>query len=163
LSFFFYNAKSMARNEAELRRLLLGALRGGTSVVLATVSEDGVPSTALNSWIVAKDEQTVALAVDTRSSAYANISAGRTKVAFEVLADDLILSARGRATIIKETLASVSFPCALAHIEVDSIRDHTVSSVHFRGPQYTYAGDKGHRSDVERAIFEELAKDVSGT
>jgi len=128
--------------------------------VLATVGDDGVPSTALNSWIVAKDDRTVALAVDTRSSAYANLSAGRNGVAFEVLADDLILSARGKATIVKNSLESVSFPCALAHIEVDSIRDHTVSSIHFRGPRYSYTGEKGHRSDAERAIFEELAKDV---
>src|SRR5215470_19311095 len=101
----------MVREALELGRLLYGALRGGTAVVLATVGEDGTPSTALNTWIVAKDDHTVALAVDTRSTAYANISAGRTKVAFEVLADDLILSVRGAATMVKERLQGVSFPC----------------------------------------------------
>ena len=159
--FFFYNAKSMARENPQLGRLLYGALRGGTAVVLATVDEDGAPSTALNTWIVARDEGTIALAVDARSNAYANISAGRCKVAFEVLADDLVLGVRGKATIVKERLLEVSFPCALAHIAVESIRDHTASGVRFRGPQYSYMGDKGHRSDVEQAIFEVLARDVS--
>jgi len=93
----------MAREEAELRRLLHGALRGGTSVVLATVSEDGVPSTALNSWIVAKDERIVALAVDARSSAYANISAGRTKL---LPPPDLTWAAGRGAGIVPRAYAS---------------------------------------------------------
>jgi hypothetical protein len=128
--------------------------------VLATVSEDGVPATALNSWIVAKDERIIALAVDVRSTAYLNISAGRIGVAFEVLADDLILGVRGSARIVRERLESVPFPCALAHIAVDSIRDHTVAGLRFAGPRYTYADDKEHRGDIERAIFRELDRDT---
>ncbi|MBV8082609.1 MAG: hypothetical protein JOY86_06460 [Candidatus Eremiobacteraeota bacterium] len=151
----------MARDEAQMRTLLYGALKGGTSVVMATVGSDNVPSTALNSWIVAKNERVVASALDTRSSAYANISAGRLGVAFELLADDLILAIKGTATIVKERLASVPFPCALVHIDVESIRDHTAADVHFLGPRYTYADHKGHRSDAEAAIFAELALDVS--
>lgn len=162
LFFFYLITPVMQRSDEQLGRLLRAALTGGTSIVLATVSEDGVPSTALNSWLVAKDEKTIALAMDRRSSAFINISAGRTGVAFELLADDLILAARGRATIIKERLATVPFPCALVHIQVESLRDHTVPGVHFRGPSYTFADDKEHRADIERAIFEELAKDVAG-
>lgn len=151
----------MVRDETHLRTLLRGALKGGTSVVLATVGADGVPSTALNSWIVAKDENVVALAMDTRSTAYANISAGRRGVGFELIADDLILAVRGRASIVKERLELVAFPCAMVHIAVEAIRDHTVSSIHFQGPRYTYAHEKGHRGDIELAIFAELAKDVA--
>jgi hypothetical protein len=151
----------MVRDEPHLHALLRGALNGGTSVVLATCGEDGTPSTALNSWLVAKDENIVALAMDTRSTAYSNISAGRARVGFEVLADDLILAVRGTATIVKERLATVAFPCAMVHIAVDSIRDHTVTSVRFQGPRYTYADNKGHRSDIELAIFAELARDVA--
>ena len=128
--------------------------------MLASVCEDGVPASALNSWIVAKDERTIALAVDVRSTAYLNISAGRTGVAFEVLADDLILAVRGSAHIVRERLESVPFPCALAHITVDGIRDHTVAGLRFTGPRYTYADDKEHRGDIERAIFKELDRDI---
>ena len=145
--------------QSRLRTLLRGALRGGTSVVLATVSEDGVPATALNSWIVAKDERTVALAVDVRSTAYQNISAGRSGVAFEVLADDLILAVRGTAQIVRDRLESVPFPCALAHISVEGIRNHGVTGVHFIGPRYSYADDKEHRGAIERTILDELNRD----
>jgi hypothetical protein len=151
----------VARTDEHLRRLLCGALKGGTAVVLATVSDDGTPTTALNTWVVAKDEYTVAFALDKRSSAFANISAGRPGVAFELLADDLVLAVRGQATIIKERLASVPFPCALAHIRVDAVRDHTVGGLHFTAPRYSYAEDKEHRSDIERLIFEELVRDVT--
>ena len=149
----------MAQDDIRLRGLMRGALRGGTSVVLATVSADGVAATALNSWIIAKDENVVALAVDKRSTAYQNISDGRAGVAFELLADDLILAVRGTAQIMHD-LASVPFPCALAHIRVESIRDHTVAGVHFQGPRYSYADDKEHRGAIERAILDELGKDV---
>ena len=140
----------------EIRPALLSALRRGSSVVLATVSKDQVPSTAFCSWVVAADENTVAFALDSRSTAHRNISAGSKQVALEVLADDMILSVRGEATIVKEQLRSVPFPCALVTVSIAAIRDHGVGGVIFKAPEYLFADGKEHRGEVERAIFEEL-------
>jgi pyridoxamine 5'-phosphate oxidase-like protein len=149
------------QTDERLRTLMLGALKGGTAVVLATVNEDGTPTTAINTWVVAKNESTVAFAVDSRSSAFVNISAGRRRVAFELLADDLILAVRGTATIVKNRLESVPFPCALAHIAVESIREHMLPELRFQGPRYSYSLEKGHRTNAEAAIYAELAKDIA--
>jgi hypothetical protein len=127
-------------------------------VVLATMSNDDVPSTAFCSWVVAANPETIALALDSRSTAHRNITAGNRQVALEVLADDLILSVRGEATIVKAQLDSVPFPCALVTVSIVDVRDHGVSGVIFQAPRYLFADDKGHRGDVERAIFEELTR-----
>ncbi len=143
-------------HEHVLRAALQQGLRGGTSVVLASVSAEGAPSTALLSWVVATSSQSIALALDVRGAGYANILAGRNLVALEVLDDDMVLSVRGRARIRKERLKSVPFPCALATIDVLKIRDHTLSGVRFQAPRYLFADDKKHRREVEHAIFAEL-------
>jgi hypothetical protein len=142
----------------EIRAALLAALQRGSSVVLATVSNENLPSTAFCSWVVAADEHTIALALDSRSTAHRNITAGSKQVALEVLADDMILSVRGEATIVKEQLRSVPFPCALVTVSITQIRNHGVGGVIFRAPEYLFADGKEHRGEVERAIFEELAQ-----
>lgn len=125
-------------------------------IVLSTVDPSGAPSVALLSWVVAKTPKRLAMALDVRSSAFKNLSAGNRAVAFELLADDTVLSARGTASIVRERLARVPFACALVEIDITEIRDHRVPGIHFRAPQYLFADGKTHRSDVERAVFEEL-------
>lgn len=142
----------------ELRSTLQTALRRGTSVVLATISAGGVPSTAFCSWVIADGPDSIALALDSRSTAHGNIFAGSNHVALEVLADDLILSVRGHAAIAKAQLRSVPFPCALVTVSIEHVRDHGVTGVHFKAPRYVFAVGKEHRGEVERAIFEELAE-----
>ncbi|HXN08949.1 MAG TPA: hypothetical protein VN860_04740 [Candidatus Acidoferrales bacterium] len=141
----------------KIRSALLGALQRGTSVVLATLSSDHLPSTAFCSWVVAANPDTIALALDSRSTAHRNIAAGNSQVALEVLADDMILSVRGEARIVREQLRSVPFPCALVTVSILDVRDHGVGGVIFKAPQYLFADGKEHRGEVERAIFEELA------
>ncbi|HXW51689.1 MAG TPA: hypothetical protein VEJ41_06825 [Candidatus Acidoferrales bacterium] len=143
---------------AELASALQGALKRGTGTILATVSAEGLPSTAFCSWIVSAGADKLALALDSRSTAHRNIATGNSRVALEILADDLILSVRGEAAIVKEQLLTVPFPCALVSVAIAEIRDHGVDGVVFTPPRYLFADGKEHRGDVERAIFEELAK-----
>jgi hypothetical protein len=144
--------------EDALRKAMHELLRGGTVVVLASVSPDGLPSTALCSWIVAKGPQRLAIALDKRSSAYTSVATGSDQIALEIMADGILLSIRGKATIERDTLDSVPFPCALATVEVKEIRDHMIGGLQFHGPRYKYTEGKEHRGDVERKIFEELER-----
>jgi flavin reductase (DIM6/NTAB) family NADH-FMN oxidoreductase RutF len=140
----------------QLRSALQTALKRGTGAVLATVSTEGLPSTAFCSWIVSVDPDRIALALDSRSTAHRNISAGNTKVALEILADDMILAVRGTATVVKEQLGSVPFPSALVSVSISEVRDHGVDGVVFNAPTYVFADGKEHRGEVESAIFREL-------
>jgi hypothetical protein len=98
------------------------------------------------------------MALDKRSSAYTSIAAGSDQIALEIMADDILLSIRGTAAISRDTLESVPFPCALATVDVNEIRDHMIAGLKFHGPRYKFAGDKEHRGEVERKIFAELER-----
>jgi hypothetical protein len=143
--------------EFELRRAMRAALGGGTAAVVATVSGEGDPATALCTWVVAGPARSVAIALDHCSSAYANIASGNKRVAMEVLADDLVIAARGDAVIARTSMTSVPFPCAAVVVHITEIRDHSVRGIRFHAPTYEFGVDKQHRGDVERAVFAELA------
>src|SRR5579863_6833282 len=143
--------------ERDLRSAMHGALAGGTAVVLATVSSSGSPATALCTWVVAIGTRTIAIALDHRSSAYVNIAVGSAHVALEMLADDLVIAARGIASIRRALLESTPFPCGGVVVDIDEIRDHSVKGIRFHAPTYVFDEDKRHRRDMERAIFSELA------
>jgi len=147
------------RAETALRKAMHDAVRGGTIAVLATAApHGGALSTALCSWIVAKGPHRLALALDKRSAAYTNIQAGSDHLAIEVMADDVLLSIRGRAEIVEQAMSSTPFPCALVCIDVVEIRDHMLEGLKFHGPRYMFSEDKEHRSGVERKIFAELER-----
>ena len=148
--------------KTEIESALRTALGRGTSVVLATVSESGEPSSAFCSWVISAGPQTIAIALDSRSTGHRNIKAGRTRVAIEVMADELIFSVRGQARIVKEQLRSVPFPCALVTVRAEEVRDHRVKGVIFKAPRYVFEDGKEHRGEVERAIFEELGETALG-
>ncbi len=137
--------------------VMRAALSGGTAVVLATVSKTGIPATALCTWVVAIGSGNIAIALDHRSSAYVNIAAGSTHIALEMLADDLVIAARGTATVAQTNMASTPFPCAAVVIDITEIRDHSVKGICFHAPTYVFDEDKQHRGEVERAVFAELA------
>jgi flavin reductase (DIM6/NTAB) family NADH-FMN oxidoreductase RutF len=140
---------------AEMPQRLVQYLLGGQTCVVATVDEHGLPQTTLMTWVVARDPQTVSVAVDTRSRALRNLrSNGR--VAVEVLGDDLCYGLRGTAVIEKEQLETAPFPCALVAIRVEDCRDHGAAGVKFVGPRYSFHPGKEHRKGVEEAVFREL-------
>jgi predicted pyridoxine 5'-phosphate oxidase superfamily flavin-nucleotide-binding protein len=140
---------------AEMPPHLVQFLLGGQTCVVATVDEKARPLTTLMTWVVARDPQTVTMAVDTRSKALRNIRSN-PHVAIEVLGDDLCYGLRGTAVIEKERMESAPFPCALVAVRIEECRDHGAAGVKFVGPSYSYHAGKEHRSDVEKAVYAEL-------
>jgi hypothetical protein len=130
-------------------------LLGGQTLVIATVDTDGLPWTTLMTWAVARDPQTVTIAVDARSGALRNLRANG-KCAIEVLGDDLCYGLRGTAVIEKETMQGPPFPCALVAVKLESVRDHSAAGVKFVGPSYSFHPGKEHRKGVEESVYEEL-------
>jgi Pyridoxamine 5'-phosphate oxidase len=134
---------------------LVQFLLGGQACVVATNDEQARPMTALMTWVVARNPQTLTMAVDTRGQALRNIR-GNPHVAVEVLGDDLCYGLRGTAVIEKERMQSAPFPCAMVAVRIEECRDHGAAGVRFVGPSYSYHAGKEHRSEVEKAVFAEL-------
>ncbi len=134
---------------------LVQFLLGGETCVVATVDEQGWPQTTLMTWVVARNPQTLTIAVDNRGRSMRNLR-GNPKVAVEVLGDDLCYGLRGTAVVEKEAMASSPFPCALVSVKIEEVRDHGAAGVKFVGPRYHFEPGKEHRRGVEEAVFAEL-------
>jgi len=146
----------MAENAPlEMPPQLVQFLLGGQPLVVATADENGAPVTTLMTWAVARNPQTLTLAVDIRGRAMRNLRAN-AKVAVEVLGDDICYGLRGTAVVEKELMQSPPFPCAQVAVRVEDVRDHSVAGVQFKGPSYAFHSEKEHRRGVEEAIFAEL-------
>ena len=140
-----------AQMPPELVRLLLG----GQTCIVATVDEQNRPMTTLMTWVVARDPQTISIAIDVRGKALANIRQN-SQVAIEVLGDDLCYGLRGHAVVEKERIAAAPFPCALVELHLEECKNHGADGVKFVGPRYHFAPEKQHRSAIEQAIFVEM-------
>jgi len=134
---------------------LVQFLLGRQTCVVATVDEKARPMTTLMTWVIARNSQTLTMAVDTRGKALRNIRAN-PHVAVEVLGNDLTYGLRGTAVIEKDLMQSAPFPCALVAVRIEECRDHGAAGVKFVGPSYTYHPGKEHRGSVEKAVFAEL-------
>jgi flavin reductase (DIM6/NTAB) family NADH-FMN oxidoreductase RutF len=134
---------------------LVQFLLGGQTCVLATIGEGGLPMTTLVTWIVARDPQTLAAAIDVRGRALQNLRR-HPHVAIEVLGDDLCFGLRATAIVEKETMVGAPFPCALVAMRIEECRNHGAAGVKFVGPRYSFHAGKEHRAGVEEAVFQEL-------
>jgi predicted pyridoxine 5'-phosphate oxidase superfamily flavin-nucleotide-binding protein len=143
------------KDPAEMPPHLVQFLLGGQTCVVATVDERARPLTTLMTWVVARNPQTLTMAVDTRGKSLRNIRAN-PHVAIEVLGDDLCYGLRGTAVIEKEQMQSTPFPCALVAVRIEDVRDHGAAGVKFVGPSYSYHMGKEHRAGFEKAVFAEL-------
>jgi hypothetical protein len=140
---------------AEMPPHLVQFLLGGQALVVATVDDDGAPLTTLMTWAVARNPQTLTLAVDTRSRSMRNLRT-HPRVAIEVLGDDICYGLRGTAVVEQESMKSPPFPCALVAVRLDEVRDHAAAGIQFKGPSYSFHPGKEHRKGVEESVYAEL-------
>lgn len=145
----------MPQWSGEARPNLKRLLHSGQPCVLATVGPDGVPVTTFMSWVSARDDQTVCLALDARGLAWRNLQENPA-VSLEILAPDCILGIRGFARAAGKPVEACPFPAVMVEIEVVEGRDHTGCGIVWQGPAYSYVEGKEHRYAVERAVLEEL-------
>lgn len=100
-------------------------LNAGKVVVAATVDAGGWPSTAPMTWVVAKDEKTIRLAVNKEIATYNNI-AGNGRLALSIRGQGMSLGVRGSAKVLKDQMESVPFPCAMIEMRVDQVKDDNI-------------------------------------
>ena len=130
-------------------------LHNGQPCVLATVDPDGAPYTTFMSWVSARDDRTVCMAIDTRGVALRNMQQNPA-VALEILAPDRVLGIRGMARVGAQEVRSCPFPAVVVELDVLEGRDHTGRGIEWQGPAYSYAVGKEHRYAVEQAVLAEL-------
>lgn len=94
----------------------------GKTVVIATVDSTGWPNTAPIAWAVAKDRQTIRLAVNASATTLQNIY-GSDMVSLFIGGDNVAIGVKGRARLLKEPMDSVPFPMAMVEVVVEAVDD----------------------------------------
>lgn len=147
------------RVEQKLIHPLFEELQKERFVTVATVDfETGGPNITAISWVLAKDENTIAFAVDNRSRIIDNVNHNR-KIVINLIANESVYSIQGDAFIKKEKLEEVPLKLALVEIKINEVRD-----VMFYGskiitePAYDKTYDKDAAVRLDRQVMDAIRK-----
>lgn len=145
--------------EPKLTEALFEELQHERFVTIATIDhQTGGPNVSAISWLLAKDQQTVLFAVDSRSRIIENIR-GNSMVAISLIANESTFSIQGSAEIKQEKLGGIPLKMSLVKMRIEEVRD-----VMFYGskivtePGYDKTYDKEAAARLDRQIMEAMRK-----
>ncbi|MGD6856203.1 pyridoxamine 5'-phosphate oxidase family protein [Bacillus infantis] len=145
--------------EPRLIKPLFDELQQERFVTLATVDhETGGPNVNAISWVLAKDEETICFAIDSRSRIIENIKHNR-HVVINIIANESTYSIQGEAAVKLEKMESVPLKLSLAELKISEVRD-----VMFYGskmtadPQYDKTYDKKAAERLDQQVMEAMKK-----
>jgi len=130
----------------KLDKNLLDLLKRLTPSVIATVTPENKPYTTFISWLTAKDEKTIRIAVSTNSKTVDNIK-NNENVCIEVFGPGIAASISGRASIIKESIEGISFPVSVIEIKVEEVNNNL-----FPGATVTGEIPFKHTGNIQKAL-----------
>jgi flavin reductase (DIM6/NTAB) family NADH-FMN oxidoreductase RutF len=131
------------------------AMQDLTPVVIATES-DNKPYTTFISWAIAKDENTLRIAVSTNAKTTENIRKNKN-VCIELFDKDLAVSISGEAQIIKEKIEGISFPVAVIEIKITEINDNLFPGATVTGKiPFTHTGNVEKAEALDKKVLEAL-------
>jgi hypothetical protein len=145
--------------EPRLLKPLFDELQQERFVTLATVDhETGGPNVNAISWVLAKDEETIRFAIDSRSRIIENIKKNKHAV-INIIANESTYSIQGEAAVKLERLEAVPLKLALAELKIKEVRD-----VMFYGskmtadPKYDKTYDKKAAERLDQQVMEAMKK-----
>ena len=124
-----------------------------STVVVATVSDDGYPNTTPVHLIIAKDSETLLLGLGLGHQATANIRLNPKIMISLCEKNDLNISIKCNARIICEKMDSNTGMCVV-EAKVKAIKDDSTHSKTVSGIRYVCKTDRGER--FIREVFDEL-------
>ncbi|MCL4466672.1 MAG: pyridoxamine 5'-phosphate oxidase family protein [Chloroflexi bacterium] len=104
---------------------LVNFLRGGRLAIVATVGPDGKANSAPFSWVLVVDKRTLRLGVNQGVATLANIRHNGS-VSVSVVGPNLFVTVKGKARVIKESLAEAQLPTAVVEIAVEEVKDDAI-------------------------------------
>jgi uncharacterized pyridoxamine 5'-phosphate oxidase family protein len=145
--------------EPNLIQPLYDELQKERFVTVATVDyETGGPNVSAISWVLAKNEKTVYLAVENRSRIVENIK-HNNQVVMNVIANETAYAISGKATVKANRLEDIPLKLALIEMDVLEVRD-----VMFYGskitiePQYDKTYDKVAAARLDKQVMDAMRK-----
>ncbi|MCM3768539.1 pyridoxamine 5'-phosphate oxidase family protein [Neobacillus niacini] len=145
--------------EPRLLKPLYDELQKERFVTLATIDfETGGPNVSAISWVLAKDEETIYIAVDNRSRILENIKNNK-QVVINIIANESTYSISGTARQKQERLQDVPLKLGLVEVNIKEVRD-----VMFYGSkivtevEYDKTYDKNAAEKLDRQVMDAMRK-----
>ncbi len=126
-----------------------------SSVVIATVSEDGFPNTTPVHLIIARDPQTLLFGISINHLGTSNIRANPKIMISLCEKDDLNISIKCRAKVIREKLDCNPGMCVV-EAKIAAIKDDSTHSRTISGIRYECKTERGAKFIQD--VFNELEK-----
>ena len=134
---------------------LLNLMQNLTPAVVATVNE-GKPYTTFVTWLIAKDENTLRMAVSTNATTANNIRKN-PNVSIEVFGEGIASSIVGEAKIIKEKIEGLSFPVAVIEIKVKEVKNNLFPGATVKGTiPFEHTGNIEKAEELDSLVLKAL-------
>jgi len=125
-----------------------------TTVVIATVDEDGCPRASPFHWIVAKDKKTLRVAVNPRHVTYENIKRDGRVMVCVLDQGNIAIGIKGRAQVVKEDIESVPWLITMVEIKIHEVKSDALAWVPItHGVRFETTKQV---KDLDRKAFDEL-------
>ena len=132
-------------------------LNKGTTVVVATVDEDGYPHTAPIGCVGAPDKKTLRLGIGRSKETYRNIKRNGKVMVCIMDRDNIAISVKGIAETVKEIQLTSSWNMPITDIKIEQVKSDATSLgivTHGIGIELTEQGRKVFTPEVRRKITE---------
>ena len=138
-----------------LNEKLYKSMRGLTPIVFST-SNNNKPYTTFITWAVAKDENTIRVAISTNSKTVENIKSN-PNVCFEIFDKDTALSVSGTAKILTEKIEDIPFPVSVIEIKVEEITNNLFPGGNVTGKiPFEHTGDTQKAEELDNKVLKSL-------
>ncbi|MEZ0324166.1 MAG: pyridoxamine 5'-phosphate oxidase family protein [Hydrogenothermaceae bacterium] len=124
---------------------IMAVLKDLTPAVVGTVAGDS-PYLAFVSWLIAKDEKTLRLALSSNSKTVENIKVN-PKIAVSVFGPEIASTIYGTAKIVKDRIEDIPFGVSVVEIKIENVVDNL-----FPGATVKGVIPFEHTGNVQKAI-----------
>ncbi|MGC9080155.1 pyridoxamine 5'-phosphate oxidase family protein [Sulfurihydrogenibium sp.] len=138
-----------------LNENLLKLLNDLTPSIFATTSE-GKPYLAFVSWLIAKDENTIRVALSRNSKSVENVKSN-PNVAISVFGPEIASTIYGTAKIIKDTIEEIPFPVSVLEVKVESVVDNLFPGATVKGTiPFEHTGNVQKALELDEKVLKAL-------
>lgn len=110
---------------------VMAVLKDLTPSVIATVSGDS-PYLAFVSWLVAKDDKNLRIALSSNSKTVENIKIN-PNVAISVFGPDIAQTIYGKGKIVKDKIEGISFGVTVIEVSIENVVDNLFPGATVKG------------------------------
>ncbi len=134
---------------------LLDLLKDLTPAILGTVDNDK-PYLAFVSWLVAKDEKTLRVALSKNSKSVENIKIN-SNVAISVFGPSIAKTIYGTGKIVKDSIEDIAFPVSVIEINVENVVDNLFPGGNVKGTiPFEHTGNVQKALELDEKVLKAL-------